>query len=299
MYIGFREDQPDELLAVKEVAFASEAATAAIRAEYEALQRLQSCPFIVRVHDIASESRKNAATAAKVRIVMELFPQGTLRRLVAKSTMHRCLTDERIALMYTQQVLMGVAALHASGVVHRDIKPENMLVMHATPEEAWHQFQKTKGACVVVKLSDFGSCKYSEDGGACATTMNLVGTAPYLAPESVRGKFSMSSDIWAVGISALELLTPGANVWAHWTDCSTPFALLMRIGSVSPPNHVPRFPPVRGAAGGPMVCDHADGAPVVSQATVDLMTVMLAFDPSQRPSAQECLAHPAFAQLRQ
>src|SRR5207237_660441 len=67
------------------------------------------------------------------------------------------------------QVLEGLTAVHAAGVVHRDVKPENVLVdTTMTPSQA--------------RLSDFGIARLTR-GPSLTRLTGLIGTPGYLAPE--------------------------------------------------------------------------------------------------------------------
>ncbi|KAJ3515609.1 hypothetical protein NLJ89_g1650 [Agrocybe chaxingu] len=98
------------------------------------------------------------------------------------------------------QIVLGVAALHAIGIIHRDIKPENVLIDCAGN----------------VQIMDFNVSKVRENlkpyrpRGLYA--LATVGTLPYLAPE-VRGAkrgakhipYGIEIDYWAIGCIAYEL----------------------------------------------------------------------------------------------
>ncbi|MCS7022677.1 MAG: serine/threonine protein kinase, partial [Gemmataceae bacterium] len=92
-----------------------------------------------------------------------------------------------------EQLLSGVAALHAAGVVHRDIKPANVMVDE--------QFR--------LKLIDFGLVKpWGEWRGKSVTqTGAMVGTPAYMSPEQLRGLKGVgpSSDVYSVGVVVYEL----------------------------------------------------------------------------------------------
>ncbi|MEM7153929.1 MAG: protein kinase [Myxococcota bacterium] len=105
-------------------------------------------------------------------------------------------------------LLQAVAALreaHREDIIHRDIKPANCFV--CTPPEP--------GMPERMKLLDFGIAKVGEDPGASDVGMKgitqtgeLVGTLAYMAPEFAEGRpASIHSDMYALGITAYELLT--------------------------------------------------------------------------------------------
>ncbi|MGC5614633.1 serine/threonine-protein kinase [Georgenia sp. Z1491] len=89
------------------------------------------------------------------------------------------------------QVLDGLQAAHAAGVVHRDVKPANVLV----------------SARGTVKITDFGISRAV--GQETMTSAGMVmGTPEYLAPELARGATAgPAADLYAVGVIAVEALT--------------------------------------------------------------------------------------------
>jgi serine/threonine-protein kinase len=97
------------------------------------------------------------------------------------------------ALGLLRGVLDGVEAMHAVGVLHRDLKPANVMLT-------------TEGRVVVMDLGlaqPFGpSCRGEPDV--------VLGTPAYVAPELAEasmGPLDVTSDIYALGVMAFEMLT--------------------------------------------------------------------------------------------
>jgi len=81
--------------------------------------------------------------------------------------------------------------IHVGNVIHRDIKPENVIR------------RRSDGKLVLV---DFGAAKVASRT-ALAKTGTTIGSAEYTAPEQARGKAVFASDIYALGVTCIYLLT--------------------------------------------------------------------------------------------
>ncbi|WP_328554524.1 serine/threonine protein kinase [Streptomyces sp. NBC_00358] len=131
-----------------------------------------------------------AADDDKVLFTMDLVAGGSLVHLVND---YGPLPTSFVCVL-VDQLLSGLAAVHAEGVVHRDIKPANVLL------------EATGTARPRLRLSDFGIAMRL--GEARLTETNyVVGTPGYLAPEQLLGSEpDFPADLFAVGLVALYLL---------------------------------------------------------------------------------------------
>ncbi|KAG7663929.1 MKK1 [[Candida] subhashii] len=94
--------------------------------------------------------------------------------------------NEKVLGKIANSILAGLDYLHLRNIIHRDIKPSNILL-------------DSQGN---VKLCDFGVS--GEAVNSLAST--FVGTQYYMAPERITGgTYSISSDIWSLGMSLLEV----------------------------------------------------------------------------------------------
>jgi hypothetical protein len=87
-------------------------------------------------------------------------------------------------------VCAALAHAHGKSVVHRDLKPGNIM-------------QDRGGA---VKVMDFGIALHSGDPRLTATGFG-AGTPAYMAPEQHEGRADFRSDLYALGVTAYELVT--------------------------------------------------------------------------------------------
>jgi serine/threonine protein kinase len=95
---------------------------------------------------------------------------------------------------FLQEILRVLTVLHQQGVIHRDLKPSNILR------------RKSDQALVLI---DFGAVKAISAGSNPnqAPHTLIIGTLGYLAPEQGSGMPQLASDIYAVGIIALQALS--------------------------------------------------------------------------------------------
>lgn len=131
-----------------------------------------------------------AADDDKVLFTMDLVSGGSLAHVIGDYGP----LPPRFVCTLLDQLLSGLAAVHAEGVVHRDIKPANIL-LEATGTGRPH-----------LRLSDFGiSMRKGEP--RLTETNYVVGTPGYFAPEQMMGaEPDFTADLFAVGLVALYLL---------------------------------------------------------------------------------------------
>ncbi|MFJ9826888.1 serine/threonine-protein kinase [Streptomyces sp. NPDC101160] len=131
-----------------------------------------------------------AADDDKVLFTMDLVAGGSLAHVIGDYGA----LPPRLVCVLLDQLLAGLAAVHAEGVVHRDIKPANIL-MEATGTGRPH-----------LRLSDFGiSMRKGEP--RLTETHHVMGTPGYFAPEQLTGSEpDFTADLFAVGLVGLYLL---------------------------------------------------------------------------------------------
>ncbi|XP_059385624.1 mitogen-activated protein kinase kinase kinase kinase 3-like isoform X2 [Carassius carassius] len=100
------------------------------------------------------------------------------------------LTESQIAYV-TRETLQGLFYLHSKGKMHRDIKGANILLTDNG----------------YIKLADFGVS--AQITATLAKRKSFIGTPYWMAPEVAaverKGGYNHLCDIWAVGITAIEL----------------------------------------------------------------------------------------------
>ncbi|MBD2300959.1 serine/threonine-protein kinase [Nostoc sp. FACHB-190] len=129
---------------------------------------------------------------AEFYLVQEFIPGHDLsKELVAGKTLSQ---DQVILLL--QEILEILEFVHQQNVIHRDINPRNLLRRDADSK---------------LILIDFGAVKQittqvvTPEGQTKATV--AIGTPGYLPSEQAQGTPKFSSDIYAVGVIAIQALT--------------------------------------------------------------------------------------------
>ncbi|HEY8983095.1 MAG TPA: serine/threonine-protein kinase, partial [Streptomyces sp.] len=183
-----------------------------------------------------------AADDDKVLFTMDLVSGGSLVHLIGD---YGPLPPPFVCVLI-DQLLAGLSAVHAEGVVHRDVKPANILL------------EATGTARPRLRLSDFGiSMRLGEP--RLTDTNLVVGTPGYIAPEQLLGADpDFPADLFAVGLVALYLLEghkPDAKALVqHFAEHGTPGApkgvpepLWHVIASLLQPDPAARFRTATGA----------------------------------------------------
>jgi mitogen-activated protein kinase kinase kinase len=245
-----------QMMAVKEIRLQDPqlipTIVAQIRDEMGVLQVLDH-PNIVQYYGI--EPHRD-----KVYIFMEFCDGGSLAGLLE----HGRVEDETVIMVYSLQMLEGLAYLHERNVVHRDIKPENILLDHDG----------------LIKFVDFGAAKViARQGKTLAAEHNatrqgrqnsMQGTPMYMSPEVIRGHASGrlgAVDIWSLGCVILEMAT-GRRPWA---SLDNEWAIMYNIAQGNPPQL-----PTRDQ---------------LSDQGIDFLKRCFEKDPVKRASAAELLQH--------
>ena len=117
-------------------------------------------------------------------------------------------------------VARGLRYLHFHQITHRDLKPANILLVHKETADGRE--------LVVAKIADFGvSSAVGLTTRRTGVKVEQVGTCSYDAPEVCdEALYTASSDIYAFGITANELLT-GA---LPWIDCRNDGHIVRMVG---------------------------------------------------------------------
>ncbi|NEQ23060.1 MAG: serine/threonine protein kinase [Microcoleus sp. SIO2G3] len=125
-------------------------------------------------------------------LVQEYVRGMTLARLVRRAG---CLTEASVK-RFLREILPAVQYVHSQQVIHRDIKPQNIIRC------------EDDGRLVLI---DFGAVKeliaQAGDNTMKTPTTHFIGTVGFAPPEQFSLRPVFGSDIYALGITCLYLLT--------------------------------------------------------------------------------------------
>ncbi|KAK4567547.1 hypothetical protein RGQ29_003354 [Quercus rubra] len=245
------------------------------------LLRLLRHPDIVEIkHIMLPPSRREFRD---IYVVFELMESDLHQVIKANDD----LTPEHYQF-FLYQLLRGLKYIHTANVFHRDLKPKNILA----------------NADCKLKICDFGLARVSfNDAPSAIFWTDYVATRWYRAPElcgSFFSKYTPAIDIWSIGCIFAEMLTgkplfPGKNV-VHQLDLmtdllGTPAAeSIARIRNEKARRYLAsmrRKQPV------PLTQKFPNADPLALR----LLERLVAFDPKDRPTAEEALADPYFQGL--
>ncbi|XP_042516275.1 mitogen-activated protein kinase 15-like [Macadamia integrifolia] len=245
------------------------------------LLRLLRHPDIVEIkHILLPPSRREFKD---IYVVFELMESDLHQVIKANDD----LTPEHYQF-FLYQLLRGLKYIHTANVFHRDLKPKNILA----------------NADCKLKICDFGLARVAfNDTPTAIFWTDYVATRWYRAPElcgSFFSKYTPAIDIWSIGCIFSEILTgkplfPGKNV-VHQLD------LMTDLLGTPPPEAIAR---VRNEKARRYLSSMRRKKPIpfsqkfpnADPLALRLLERMLAFEPKDRPTAEEALADPYFRGL--
>lgn len=251
----------------------------------------------------------------KLHICME-YMEGNLYQLM-KARDHKCLDNASVkSILY--QIMQGLEHIHAHSFFHRDIKPENILVSTSSNQDSNSSFRRYSSLMTpppsappsyTVKIADFGLARETHSKLPYTT---YVSTRWYRAPEVLlrAGEYSAPVDIWAVGAMAVEVATlkplfPGGNevdqVWRVCEIMGSPGNWYNKAGMRVGGGDWREGTRLAGKLGFsfPKMAPHAMDtillAPQWPASLSQFVTWCLMWDPKNRPTSSQALAHEYFA----
>lgn len=233
------------------------------------LLKLLEHPNIVRLHDVVHSE-------TQLTLVFEYLDQDLKKYLDAASDKG---LESHSVKSFLYQLLQGVSYCHQHRVLHRDLKPQNLLI-------------NMEGE---LKLGDFGLARAF--GIPVRSYTNEVVTLWYRAPDVLLGskKYSTSVDIWSVGCIFAEMVN-GRPLFPGTSDADQLFKIFEILGTPSLESwpgmkelseYKENFPQFPGSS-------LQEICPTLDEEGINLLGLMLQYDPDKRISAEEALRHHYF-----
>ncbi|XP_042420571.1 mitogen-activated protein kinase 9-like [Zingiber officinale] len=245
------------------------------------LLRLLRHPDIVEIkHIMLPPSRREFRD---IYVVFELMESDLHQVIKANDD----LTPEHHQF-FLYQLLRALKYIHAANVFHRDLKPKNILA----------------NADCKLKVCDFGLARVAfNDAPSAIFWTDYVATRWYRAPElcgSFFSRYTPAIDIWSIGCIFAEMLTgrplfPGKNV-VHQLDLMTDLLGTPSAESIAKIRNEKAKRYLSNMRKKQPISFHQK-FPCVDSLALRLLERLLAFDPKDRPTAEEALNDPYFRGL--
>ncbi|KAJ0971661.1 hypothetical protein J5N97_019620 [Dioscorea zingiberensis] len=245
------------------------------------LLRLLRHPDIVEIkHIMLPPSRRDFKD---IYVVFELMESDLHQVIKANDD----LTKEHYQF-FLYQLLRALKYIHTANVYHRDLKPKNILA----------------NANCKLKICDFGLARVAfSDTPTTIFWTDYVATRWYRAPElcgSFFSKYTPAIDIWSIGCIFAEVLTgkplfPGKNV-VHQLDLMTDLLGTPSLDTISRVRNE-KARRYLSSMRKKQPIPFSQKFPNADPLALKLLERLLAFDPKDRPTAEEALADPYFRGL--
>ncbi|XP_039120182.1 mitogen-activated protein kinase homolog MMK1-like isoform X2 [Dioscorea cayenensis subsp. rotundata] len=211
----------------------------------------------------------------------ELFNDVYIAYELMETNLHQIIHSNQPLSEEHIQILRGLKYIHSASVLHLDLQPSNILL----------------NANCDLKICDFGF----EPINSAFIRENFPVTKNYRAPELLFNSsgYTAAIDVWSVGCIFMELmerkpLFPGKNIVHQMyllleligTPKEDDLGFLDEVGRRS----ISRLPCYSRQS-------FAEKFPQMHRTAIDLLEKMLTFNPSQRITVEDALAHPYFASL--
>ena len=145
--------------------------------------------------------------------ITELLKGGTLKQYLSKIRS----PNLGVIKKWCSEILKGLDYLHSfeTPILHRDLKCDNIFINSTTGE---------------IRIGDLGlSCKLKTK-----FTKSIVGTPEFMSPEIYLGEYNQKCDIYAYGMTVLEMVTNSRP----YCEFETPFQIYQAVTTGQPPKVV-------------------------------------------------------------
>ncbi len=137
-------------------------------------------------------------------LVMDYAPESPEQSTLRQRHSEGSILPLAIIKSYIMQVASALQYVHDQKLIHRNVKPENMVI----------------GRNSEILLSGFSNVVAAQST-PYQTTLDVVGTADYMAPEQIQGKPRIASDQYSLAIVAYEWLCGARPFHGSFTELYT------------------------------------------------------------------------------
>lgn len=215
--------------------------------------------------------------------VMDYIPD-TLSRLIRQYSKSKTQFPKIVIKLYAFQLIKSLNYIHTLGICHRDIKPQNVLVDPTTH---------------ILKLCDFGSAKKLIKG---EPNISYICSRYYRAPELIFGAtdYTTQVDVWSTGCVIAEMIL-GCPVFPG-ESASDQLVEIIKILGTPNKNQILamnneatefKFPSIK-----PYSWQKVFRNKQVDESFIELINILLVYDPIIRSKPLNALTHPFFDELR-
>ncbi len=256
--------------------------------KWEDCLELRECRSLQKLHEESLANKPGEENIIKLKQIIFIKKTGTLNLVfeymetdlleLMKSKEPKKLSEDQIRdIMH--QTLLGLSFMHKYGFFHRDMKPENLLLTGNK-----------------IKIADFGLAREIR---SLPPYTEYVSTRYYRAPECIlqSNNYNSPIDIWGLGCIMAEMYLHPQPLFCGANEKEVLFRICSVLGTptydiwndgIQQANIIGlKFPTNSGT-------DLEKIIPGASSEAIDLMKLMLKWDPNKRATAKLLLKHPFF-----
>ncbi|XP_077104282.1 mitogen-activated protein kinase 6 [Siphateles boraxobius] len=272
----------DKRVAVKKIVLTDPQSVKHALREIKIIRRLDHDNIVKVFETLGPSGRRLAEDVSSLTEVNSVYIVQEYMETDLCKVLEQGLLSEDHARLFMYQLLRGLKYIHSANVLHRDLKPANLFV---NTED------------LVLKIGDFGLARimdphYSHKGHLSEGLVTKWYRSPrlLLSPNN----YTKAIDMWAAGCIFAEMLT-GKTLFAGAHELEQMQLILESIPVVHEEDRLELQSVIPVFIRNDMSEPHTPLAkllPGVSPEALDFLEKILTFNPMDRLTAEEALAHP-------
>lgn len=275
----------DKRVAVKKIVLTDPQSVKHALREIKIIRRLDHDNIVKVFETLGPSGRRLREDMVSLTEVNSVYIAQEYMETDLSQVLERGLLTEEHARLFMYQLLRGLKYIHSANVLHRDLKPSNLMV---NTED------------LVLKIGDFGLARimdphYSHKGHLSEGLVTKWYRSPrlLLSPNN----YTKAIDMWAAGCIFAEMLT-GKTLFAGAHELEQMQLILESIPVLRDEDRQELHSVIPVFVRSDMAQPHTPLAallPEVSPLAMDFLEKILTFNPMDRLTAEEALAHPYMA----